>query len=67
MVVNIMNFPTREEFDRQVERDALKAETCREMGIDLVVIPYNLSIEDAYQDVERHLRSIMKKGETILQ
>lgn len=58
---------TREEFDRQVERDALKAETCREMGIDLVVIPYNLSIEDAYQDVERHLRSIMKKGKTILQ
>jgi hypothetical protein len=53
---------TREEFDLQVERDALKVEICREMGIDLVVIPHDQSIEDSYGDIERHLRSIVKKS-----
>lgn len=53
---------TREEFDRQVERDALKVKTCREMGIDLIVIPYDTSIEDAYGDIEKHLRDVIKKN-----
>lgn len=52
---------TQDEFDRQVERDALKVKACREMGVDLVVIPHDLTIEDAYEDIKKHLLEIMKR------
>lgn len=52
---------TREEFDRQVERDILKEKTCREMGVDLIIIPYDLEIEDTHPDILRRLAKVMKR------
>uniref|UniRef100_A0A6C0CIV7 Uncharacterized protein n=1 Tax=viral metagenome TaxID=1070528 RepID=A0A6C0CIV7_9ZZZZ len=52
---------TRDEFDRQVERDAIKVKVCREMGVDLVVIPYDFPIANAYDRIKKHLLDVIKR------
>lgn len=50
---------TRDEFEQQVARDTHKMRICRDMGVDLVVIPYDLTIEEAYEDIRKHLQKVM--------
>lgn len=46
---------TREEFDRQVERDNFKMEECRKRGVNLLVIPYDLEDDELHDFIKQRL------------
>lgn len=37
---------TKEQFESQIRRDNIKIETCKKMGIHLIVVPYTVKIKD---------------------
>jgi hypothetical protein len=48
---------TREDFDKLVQRDRIKVQTCRDYGVDLLLIPYYLETSDLESFIEQHLTS----------
>ena len=46
---------TQDEFLEQVKRDEFKVQRCKEEGINLIVIPFNLTDEELYDFIKFHL------------
>lgn len=51
---------TREEFDNQVERDLYKYSRCKELGIDLILIPYTVKEDDLKSYILSKIKSVGK-------
>jgi len=48
---------TRMDFDKLVQRDKIKMETCESYGVKLLTIPYDIEDSDLHTYIESHLRS----------
>ena len=46
---------TEEDFDNLVERDKYKMKTCQDYGVNLLVIPYDISNEALFDYIRDHL------------
>lgn len=52
---------SHQEFKEQVRRDKLKVEICKEHGVHLIVVPYNVSYDLIPTYIMYHLPEIVKK------
>lgn len=46
---------TREDFDAQLRRDKFKADKCKERGVLLIVVPYNIPKSEIREFIKREL------------
>jgi hypothetical protein len=48
---------TEEDFNKLIERDRIKIETCKNYGVNLLSIPYNIRDEELYDFIHNHLKT----------